>query len=484
MNRSMLAIPLLLASVLIANGQLARADAPAPVPDGSAIEVAEKLVKDVYKAEYAKKKPADQLELASKLLKSAEETKEPSAAKFVMLREARDLAARGGDVAMALDAALATSQSFALKLAEIKAAVLEAAEKAKIAPARSIAEAALESLDDAIRADDYPNADRILKVALSSASRANVAVMSASIAQRGKEIDAIRKAFDSLEPVRKALAANPTDPAASAKFGRFLCLLKGDWEAGLPLLAQGDDERLKAAAVLDLKETTAAGRAAVADRWLEVVEKIELVERVETRVRAYHSYLVAANELVGLDKSRVEKRIADLEKLEPKIARAHALWTVIFRSADPTLWNTNANRSRDQFAISLDKVPAGIKYLKMTSPTAAKPNFAIIEMTKDRLGKQSDEDGYGWVGKNPRSVKVQNLGIYDTAWRDFPRGAIHVFRGNDWCRGWGFGTIYAMDDDQGFTWAGVPIGKSVLEIAVKASSLSIDERKQLLKKKK
>ena len=51
------------------------------------------------------------------------------------------------------------------------------------------------------------------------------------------------------------LKANPGDTAAHLALGRYFCLVKGDWEAGLPHLAQGDDPDLKALAEEDLKQT-------------------------------------------------------------------------------------------------------------------------------------------------------------------------------------------------------------------------------------
>ena len=70
-----------------------------PVPDDDALAAAEQEVKEVYKTEYARKKPAEMQALAARLMKENQETtKDRSATRFVLLREARDLAARAGDV--------------------------------------------------------------------------------------------------------------------------------------------------------------------------------------------------------------------------------------------------------------------------------------------------------------------------------------------------------------------------------------------------
>ena len=48
------------------------------------------------------------------------------------------------------------------------------------------------------------------------------------------------------------LENDPTNPAANLAAGRHLCLVQGDWDRGLPMLALGSDAELKAAATKDL----------------------------------------------------------------------------------------------------------------------------------------------------------------------------------------------------------------------------------------
>lgn len=453
-----------------------------PLPEGSAVEEADKLIKDIYKADYAKRKPADKLEFAGKLLKSAQETKD-AAARFVMLREARDLAAAGGDVILATEAVEVLAENFVIKLPEQKLAALEAANKARVAAPRVVAEAALETLDDAIRADDYALADQLLKLAASAGSRANVSAVSAAIAASKKELETIHKVYETLEPDRKTLVGNPTDPAANEKIGRFSCFLKGDWQAGLPLLAKSGDERLKAVAELDLRTTAAADRAAVADRWLEEVSRLEMAERSEVRQHAYAAYLDALPELVGLDRTRVEKRLQEIRKSDPKIQRLSASWTVIFRSDDPSIWNTATSKGKDRLAIPLAKVRSDIKYLKLTD--VSRRRSAIIEMTAKRLGDTSEQNGIGWCGSNNLSNNARHLGIFNPNWSDRKRGNILIYSENLRVgRGWGFGNRYILSDVQGYTWDGAPIEKTVFEIAVKSAPLTSDETRRLLKSKK
>src|SRR5262249_43078345 len=221
---------------------------PLPVPDEAAQAKAEKVVRDLYKEDYTKKKPAEQVEFARKLLKVADDTRDNPAARFVMYREARDLAARAGDLDLALDAGDTTAKVFAVNVIEFKTAALQVADRTPTVPARDVAETALEIVDDAVKGDDYAGAAKLLELAARAAGRARNEWAAGGV----KEGAATRKASAAPEPDRKALRANPDAPAAAAKVGRFLCLVKGDWDAGLPLLAKGNDPKLKAAAEKDL----------------------------------------------------------------------------------------------------------------------------------------------------------------------------------------------------------------------------------------
>jgi hypothetical protein len=77
-----------------------------------------------------------------------------------------------------------------------------------------------------------------------------------------------------------------------------------------------------------------------------------------------------------------------------------------------------------------------------------------------------------------------HLGIYKIDWTNVDRSDIAIFNnnGNENYRGWGFGHRNLIDDQQGYTWAGVPIDKTVFEIAVKTSPLTPAEEKLLLRK--
>jgi hypothetical protein len=456
-----------------------------PVPDEAALAAADKLVKEVFKADYAKKRPAEQVEFARKLLKSADETADEPAARFVMYRDARELAARAGEVSLAMEAIDAATRVFAVRPAELKAAALELAEKSPAATPNALAEAALAAVADAVRADDYPTAGRLLKLAAAAAPRAKPP-LTATVAARSKEVDAQRREFEAVESDLKAAAAGSADPAAASRAGRFLCLIKGNWDAGLLLLAKGGDAKLKAAADKDLAQpTTAAARVEAGDAWWDIGEGLDPAAQTGARLRADHWYRQAAPELTGLTKARIDKRIAEVAKVaEQRTSKtAPAGWVVIFRSADPAFWNTDTNRGRDHFALPVDKAPANVKYLRLTD--TVRKDYVIVEMTNDRLGTRTEQSGYGWNGENSLQWRGHHLGVYDPTMTRKVSVSVYQAPGplTDHS-GWGFGHRVMGNDTQGYTWAGAPTPTTVYEIAVKTTALTAEETRRLLIRKK
>jgi WD40 repeat protein len=104
-----------------------------PVPVGAVLARAEEKIKEAYKAEYAKKKPEEVKALAARLLQDGAETKDRPADQFVLFREARDQAARAGDVELALRAVEKLAGAFKVDATEMKVKVLEEVRRAESA---------------------------------------------------------------------------------------------------------------------------------------------------------------------------------------------------------------------------------------------------------------------------------------------------------------------------------------------------------------
>lgn len=70
---------------------------PPPEPDANAQKETLKQIKDLFKEEYAKRGAAEQAALGQKLLQKGIETNDDAASKFVLLKEARDVASGAGE---------------------------------------------------------------------------------------------------------------------------------------------------------------------------------------------------------------------------------------------------------------------------------------------------------------------------------------------------------------------------------------------------
>src|SRR5262249_30196360 len=154
-----------------------------------------------------------------------------------LLREARDQAARAGDLELALRAAAKLADVFAVDVTDMRAVALEEASRAATTAAVPLSSAAyaLAFLDDAAEADDYAAADRLRRAAQAALGVITNKTLSnrsleTLVQYRAYEIQALRKAYEALEDTIKVLATNPGDPDANLALGKFFCLDKGDWD--------------------------------------------------------------------------------------------------------------------------------------------------------------------------------------------------------------------------------------------------------------
>lgn len=120
---------LLLGSLILPWQQLLGEDAKAPVPAEAVQKEIEKGIKDLYKEQYAKKSADDMKALARKFLRQRAEPGSDLATRYVVLREARDLAAQGGDAVTAMAAVMEMANLFEVDTALLKTSVIEAVKK-------------------------------------------------------------------------------------------------------------------------------------------------------------------------------------------------------------------------------------------------------------------------------------------------------------------------------------------------------------------
>lgn len=288
-----------------------------PVPDAAALKSAEKLVKDVFLQESAKKKNmAEKLTLAKSCLERGLQTKDDAAAQFVLLRSAKDTAVEIGDGETALRAVDALTETFEIDALQMKLDALLKCVKMARMPAhyRTILTLLLPVLDEALAKDDFNAARRLAELAVNVSRATKDAALMKTARERSADV---RKAADAREAVQaavKTLEETPNDPEANRIVGEYLCFCKGNWTEGLPKLAAGTGEPAKTLAANDLQGAASPeARVKLADAWWDFSASQHGVAVSRVQERAVHWYKLALPGLKGLSREVAVKRLTEFK---------------------------------------------------------------------------------------------------------------------------------------------------------------------------
>ncbi len=299
-------------------GAMTVAGVPDKVPDAKALARAEKVIKNLFQADYARSRPSDRLNLSRKLFQQGLETNDDPAARYVLFREAINLAAQGGSLTDGLNAIEELASSFTVVAPALKVEFLE-----KLSPHvktafgnRELAQEALQAVREAIRLDAFDVVDRALKVAGGAAQKAQSVSLLSRVRTQVNEMSSLRQEYQRVQAALVILDKNPHDAEANLTAGKYYSFRKANWDKGLPLLARGADPKLKSLAAKDLAmPADAAGQMEVGDGWYDLATSQNVPARVQLQIHAYHWYEQAAPGLTGLSKAKVEKRLTELEKV-------------------------------------------------------------------------------------------------------------------------------------------------------------------------
>jgi hypothetical protein len=288
-----------------------------PVPSDAAQSQALNLVRDVFQADCEKAKtPADKQALAKQMLTKARESTDSPAGQFALLKMARDIATEIGDGETTFQVIDEMAQVFEVDAVELKAGVLAKAPKIAKLPEhhKRIVEQALAIMDEALAKDKYDTAEQLGQMALASARKGNDKAEPKQVQGRIKEIRTAANEYEQMRTATGTLEEKPADPEANLAAGKYLCLTKGDWNKGLPMLALGSDAKLKEVALRELEgPTESAEQVKVGDTWWELAEKSEGLATGNLQRRAGYWYRSALPSLTGLAKDRAEKRLQEVE---------------------------------------------------------------------------------------------------------------------------------------------------------------------------
>jgi hypothetical protein len=289
--------------------------ARAAVPDAAQQRDVEKLIRDLFKDQYAKKAPADRLALVRSLLDQAAKATSP-VEQYVLLREGLDQATQAADVATSMEAIDATAQAFDVDALAMKTAALTTLSKvAKSLEECSTVTVAIDRLIDELMAiDDYATADKMATTATITARRANDNGLLQKATARAKDVGDAKVKFQSMKAFLETLARNPEDGPANLEMGQFLCFYKGNWDLGLRFLGKGSDPVLKGLAEKEIAlPIEAAAQADIADGWWDLAQKEKGATRKDRMVeRARYWYQAASAQATGLLKIKLDRRMAEV----------------------------------------------------------------------------------------------------------------------------------------------------------------------------
>jgi hypothetical protein len=302
------------------------------VPDTQSIDKAKAFIKRTYSEEYAAARtPQQRAALAARLLREGVQTKDNPPARYVLLCEARDLAARSGDATTACRSIEHLARHYGVAPGEMALSALSEVSRTALTSAayEALARCAMAAVDQAILRDEYDLASRHAALSLSAAERSKKITLIDEAQDKVREVTWAKSEHDRAKAALDTLGARPDDRDAKSAAGKFRCLVKGDWERGLAMLLEGADVAYRNLAAADLAAINAdpSAQARTGDQWWEHGDTLPARARSCCRARAAHWYRRCVSKLSGVTKTSVEKRLEGLERermrelrLEPGLA--------------------------------------------------------------------------------------------------------------------------------------------------------------------
>lgn len=295
------------------------AKAPAAVPADAAQAEALKTLKAAFKEEYAARRKTEDRQIFARVLLEQGHTTTDDVERFVVLSEASAHAAKAGDHTTVLAAQDALAAQFTVNARELRLAAL--ADVAPNLPTEEAANATLDAMlllaEVGIAKDDYPFTTRACKEADGLARRLNNTSLSARVKTIADRAKVLADEFKKMGPVEEDLLGSLT-PESHLRLGQFLCFAKGDWQSGLPHLAECSDPALVTAATnelaasIDPAAAASVGPLKIADGWYDLGQKQRKAAKEEINIHALTWYRRAAPGLKGPAKLKLEKRIDEL----------------------------------------------------------------------------------------------------------------------------------------------------------------------------
>ena len=297
------------------------------VPAATEQEKIAKQLNDLYKtSQPGPKDPAKAQELYDVAAKDGSSPAE----RYMLLMKGAEIAAAAGDLNLSLQGIDTLDADYDIDTLEAKQKLLDKFIAAGKPDQLAIAIPTTEQLvDQAVAADRFDIAVVLATTASKAVAKSKIAThkeVEDRLARRRHDIHLLEPIYAAAKKAQETLDKTPADAEANLTVGRWLCFYKGDWTTGLPLLAKGSDEKLKALAEQEIKAPTEADQQVqLADAWWDLAQKEAGIARDSLHLHAGNIYQEAMPNLASaLKKAAIEKQLAEIADLKP-IASASAV---------------------------------------------------------------------------------------------------------------------------------------------------------------
>ena len=305
------------------------------VPDSAARQAVLRTIAGVYRSDYEQAKTSQQKQaLAKKLLKVGIGTTDDPTGQYVLFRIAKDIAIAQGDWPTAFEcidrlAAVFEVDPFQMKYEAIK----EASQAAKeYLEQRKLALVLSPCVEQAIEHDRFEVAELMCQLGHHCAKEGRDPKLAQEILAQLNLVQGMDAAYQEVLAARKTLESDPDNPEANSVIGRYLCLLKGDWNEGLKRLAAGSEGPFKLAA--ELEQVPQPDAVLIADHWWDISQTLPGIAQVQAQRHAAGWYHQAMPTLTGLTKARVRQRLDKLPDWTPQPDQERKRYAVRFDGAE------------------------------------------------------------------------------------------------------------------------------------------------------
>ena len=289
------------------------------VPKAGPQALAEKKIKQKYSKEYSQKDGqsrlalAHTLRIAAKDLKAKPQADDDVSIRYVMLREARELAVDAGDFQLALHCVDDLAADFAINGLEMKMSALSAGIDKAALPPPQLADAYMKVADDFMNAGELDSARRAMVLAHNcQRSAPNDLALKQRVNDYDRRLNAATREMRDMVVTAQKLRKSPDDPALNQTVGQYLCSA-GGWDIGLPMLVKGTNRTLADLAANDLANPThASAMADIADAWW-ASDAAKPINPWQAKRRAVYWYQKALPNLSGDRASIAQKRIDEVD---------------------------------------------------------------------------------------------------------------------------------------------------------------------------